>query len=237
MWDDTIYLEVANYRTAKTGVFGFMAAGQRWDDPELSGSVVDGNAPYWRLALQKRSGPHTFMVGTYGMTAQVWQDSNEASLGTNSYRDIAYDAQYNYLDGNHSVRVGLNVINEQKEWSGGAQAAGMTSNASDTLKTVRIDLHYYYRLKYGGGMQYFETTGSSNDLVYNHGDALTGSATGSPNSKGWITELNYFPVETVKLALRYTSYQQFNGASVNYNGNGRNASDNNTVYLLGWLMF
>jgi hypothetical protein len=32
-------------------------------------------------------------------------------------------------------------------------------------------------------------------------------------------------------------YQKFNGAETNYDGYGRNASDNNTLYLLIWLMF
>lgn len=237
MWDDRIYIELANYRTAKDGVLSFVSAGQRWNAPDLAGSVVDGNAPYWRFALQSRWGPHTMEVGTYGMVANVWQDITTPSLGSNRYRDVAYDAHYHYLEGNHSASAGLNVINEQKDWSSAVQAAGMTSNASDTLKTIRVDFHYYYRQKWGGGLQYFKTTGSSNDSFYNNGDALMGSATGSPNSKGWLTELNYFPIENVKLAMRYTSYQQFNGASVNYNGNGRNAADNNSVYLLAWIMF
>lgn len=237
MWDDSVYLELANYRTAKNGALSFFSAGQQWNDAELAGSVVDGNAPYWRLAFQKRWGPNTFEVGTYGMAANVWQDATDLSLGSNSYRDVAYDAHYHYLEGNHSASVGLNVIHEQKNWSSAVQAAGLTSNGSDTLKTVRVDFHYYYRLKWGGGLQYFETTGSSNDLIYNNGDALMGSATGSPNSKGWLSELNYFPLENIKLALRYTAYQQFNGASANYNGNGRNAADNNSLYLLAWFMF
>ena len=74
-------------------------------------------------------------------------------------------------------------------------------------------------------------------LRYNTGEAVMGSASGSPNSKGWITEFNYLPVQNVKLALRYTAYQQFNGARSNYDGFGRNASDNNSVYLLGWVLF
>jgi len=32
-------------------------------------------------------------------------------------------------------------------------------------------------------------------------------------------------------------YSKFNGASSNYDGANRNASDNNTLYLLGWLNF
>lgn len=237
MWDDLIYAELASYRTAKTGAFRFVAAGQNWNDPEQFGSVVEGNAPYWRFALQQRWGPHTFEVGTYGMTAKVWQDVTDQSLGTNRYRDIAYDAHYHYLQGDHSASVGGTLINEKKDWNSAVQAAGMTSNASDTLKTLRVDFHYYYQFKWGGGLQYFRTTGSSNDLAYNNGDALMGSASGSPNTKGWMSELNYFPVQNVKLALRYINYQQFNGASTDYSGTGRNASNNNTVYLLGWFMF
>ena len=41
----------------------------------------------------------------------------------------------------------------------------------------------------------------------------------------------------MKIALQYTAYNRFNGGSNNYDGAGRNASDNNTVYLLGWINF
>jgi hypothetical protein len=35
----------------------------------------------------------------------------------------------------------------------------------------------------------------------------------------------------------HTGYTKFNGASTDYDGMGRNARDNNTLYLLGWFMF
>ena len=237
MWDNFVYAEIASYRTAKSNALGILAAGKQWDSPELAGSVVDGAAPYWRFALQQRSGSHTFEVGTYGMTANVWQDVNNPSLGTNSFRDIAVDAHYHYLQGDHSFSLGTTVINENKDWGSAVQAAGLTSNASDNLQTVRVDAHYYYQLHWGGGLQYFRTTGSRNDLAYNNADALMGSANGSPNTKGWMAELNYFPAENLKLALRYTKFQEFNGSSSNYNGAGRDAPNNDTIYLLGWLLF
>jgi hypothetical protein len=40
-----------------------------------------------------------------------------------------------------------------------------------------------------------------------------------------------------KLGLQYTIYTEFNGASNNYDGYGRNASDNNTLYLFLWTVF
>jgi hypothetical protein len=64
-----------------------------------------------------------------------------------------------------------------------------------------------------------------------------GFANNSPNSNGWIGELAWVPYQNVKLLLQYVMYQKFNGASSNYDGSGRNASDNDTFYLLGWLAF
>jgi DNA invertase Pin-like site-specific DNA recombinase len=38
-------------------------------------------------------------------------------------------------------------------------------------------------------------------------------------------------------AVQYTAYTRFNGGSTNYDGSGRNASGNNTVYLLARFVF
>ncbi len=236
MWDDLVYAEVANYRTAKTGAFSFVGWGQQWNSAGLAGNIVEGNAPYWRLALQKESGPHSFAVGTYGMSARLWQDVNNPSLGTNRYRDIAYDVSYQYIEGDHSTSAHATWINENQYLNGAVVNGGMASNSTDTLKTFRADVHYFFRNQWGGILQYFKTTGSTDELRYNTGDALMGSTSGSPNTKGWTTELNYLPLQNLKLALRYTRYQQFDGASTNYTP-GRNASNNNNIYLLGWLLF
>ena len=236
-WNDAIYAELDAYRTVRSGGLRFLGAGQRWDSPDHFGLGLDGYAPYWRLALQQIWGPHTLEVGTYGMAGSIWQDYTTPLLGSNHYRDIAVDWHYHYQAGNQSASIGGTLIHETKTWTGATQAAGMTSNASDDLRTLRIDMHYYYGLKWGGGLEYFRTTGSTNNLAYNTGDALMGSATGSPNTSGWMPELNYFPRQNIKLALRYTKFTQFNGASTNYDGTGRNASDNNNWFALAWFMF
>ena len=69
-----------------------------------------------------------------------------------------------------------------------------------------------------------------------------------PNSTYWIFELDYVPwwqEFVTKISLQYTVYTQFNGAYSNYDGNSvdtypyspRNASNNNSLYLLIWQMF
>ena len=66
---------------------------------------------------------------------------------------------------------------------------------------------------------------------------VSGSATNSPDSRGYVAEVNYLPWLNTKLQMQYVSYEKFNGGKQNYDGSGRNASDNNTLYLLGWLLF
>ena len=230
LWDNLLYAEFALYRTTNTGAFRFMGLGVP------TGNVVNGYAPYWRLALQRESGPHSFSVGTFGMVGKLYAVRDDFSLGADRFKDFAVDGQYQFIGGDHAFSTHATWIREKQEWNA-SFPLGMTSNSSTTLKTFKADAHYYYRRQWGGGVQYFQTRGDADDLRYNTGKAVMGSANGSPNSKGWIAELNFLPLQNIKLALRYTGYTQFNGASNNYDGFGRNAKDNNSIFLLGWLLF
>lgn len=230
LWDNLVYAEFALYRTARKGILRPLGAGVPTD------SVVKGSAPYWRLALQKELGAHSFSVGTYGLIGKVYTDRSDFTLGTDRFSDIAVDGQYQFIDGDHTLSTHATWIRE-KQTLNSSFAQGLASNSSATLKTFKTDAHYWFKRQWGGGLQYFDVRGSADDLRYNTGEAVMGSATGSPNSKGYIAELNYLPWQNSKLALRYTAYRQFNGASNNYDGFGRNAKDNNSVFLLGWFLF
>jgi len=79
-------------------------------------------------------------------------------------------------------------------------------------------------------------------LKYGMSDApsAAGNASGSLDTRGWIVEADFLPLQSsqdLKIALRYTAYTKFKGASNNYNGFGRNASDNNSVFLYVWLLY
>ena len=109
----------------------------------------------------------------------------------------------------------------------------------DYLDTFMIHGHYDYRGSFGtigGSLGYFSTTGSRDALLYSPGE-INGSRTGNPDSKGFIMEADYLPWEKWKLSLQYIIYNKFNGSHSNYDGFGRNASDNNTLYAVIWLMF
>ena len=63
------------------------------------------------------------------------------------------------------------------------------------------------------------------------------SANNRPDTRGFVAEVNYLPWLNTKFAVQYTSYDKFNGGSSNYDGVGRSAHDNNTLYLLMWLSY
>jgi len=82
----------------------------------------------------------------------------------------------------------------------------------------------------------FQTTGSQDALLYAPGP-VTGSQLNDPKTSGFVGEVDFNAWQNTRLGLQYTAYGNFNGANNNYDGAGRNASDNNTLYLLVWVVF
>ena len=67
--------------------------------------------------------------------------------------------------------------------------------------------------------------------------ASGGNPNGDPRSAGYIANVSFWPWQNLQLAAQYTAYTRFNGAAHNYDGAGRNASANNTVYLDAKFLF
>ena len=229
LWNDLIYAELAAYRSAKPGgimgVFGWKNQGLKGD-----AALVSGTTPYARLALQHSYGDSYIMVGGYTMRSTI----NPAVI-TNAggpldvYNDRAIDAEYQYTNGNTIITATATKIWE-KQTLDGSVLQGMADNLNNSLSTTRAKVSYYYDQKYGASVACFSTSGTADATKY-------GTFNASPNTRGEIAELDYLPVQNIKLALQYTRYDKFDGASKNYDGSGRNASDNNNLYLLGWFMF
>ncbi|HEY5896269.1 MAG TPA: cytochrome C [Burkholderiales bacterium] len=229
LWRKTIYAEVGAYRSADK-LFSALRAGIERDEA----TALKGYNPYWRLALQHEwGGRHSAMVGAYGLTIDRFPDTMDPSGPTDRFKDLALDAQYQYIGfSDHRVSLQMNYIREKQYWNATAQ-----TNAIDRLASLRAKATYYYRNKYGINLGYFSSRGDADEILYNNGEPIAGSANGSPDSSGYIVELNYLPLRDIRLVAQYTAYTKFNGARTNYDGFGRNASDNNTLFLLAWLMF
>jgi hypothetical protein len=230
-WNNLVYGGVAVYRTTKHGITKPLGAGTSTD------MVVDDAAPYWRLVLEHQWGQNYLSAGTYGMTAKIYPEGGSSGQ-TDRFTDAAFDAQYQYFGPKHTISAHTTWIHENQNRDA-SFVLGDAANRSDYLDQFMVHGHYYYKSGFGllgGSLGYFSTSGSKDGFLYPPGQ-INGSRTGSPESSGFILEADYLPLRQVKVSLQYTIYDKFNGAHSNYDGFGRNASDNNTLYALIWLMF
>lgn len=171
-WNNLIYLEGTVYRTAGNGITKPLGAGTATEQ------IVDGAAPYWRLALEKRWKKHFLTVGTFGMRADIFP-SGQRSGPADRFTDIAFDAQYQYMGtlsaepmqgqmqmdsgqmaggqmdtgqmaktGKHIITAHATWIHENQDWTAGFPL-GNAANTSDFLNTFRMNLNYYYRIHLG----------------------------------------------------------------------------------------
>lgn len=224
-WDNRVYALVSLYRASPTGA----------SQPISKAGSVDGVAPYWRLAYQWNN-DNPLEVGLYGMHAAVAQGfSGAGAPGLNdSYTDYGVDAQYEIGMGDNLLSLYGTWIHERQSLA--ASSAARASNPTDNLNSLNLSGRYHLGSKQAIGLGYFSTSGSKDPLLYAP-NPVDGSATGSPDSNGWILQYVYLPRQNVQLTAQYTLYSKFNGSSSNYDGSGRNASDNNSLFLMLWVLW
>ena len=230
-WHNLVYAAFTVYRTTDDGITRPLGAGTTVD------TETDGVVPYWRFALQHDWGSNSVELGTYGLHARVNPDGTSDG-STDKYTDIALDAQYQFIAAPHLFSIQGTWIHEKQDWDE-SYASGATANRNSTLDFFKVNANYFYRSRlgtFGGSVGYFFIDGDTDPLLYAP-DPIDGSRTGSPDSNGFIVEADYVFREKYKFSLQYTLYNEFNGSSSNYDGSGRDASDNNTFYALAWLMF
>jgi hypothetical protein len=237
---DLVYLEAGAYRKLDTGVKQALGV----NDSEAD--LVDGFAPYWRVALQHSfEGGHYLSLGTYGLLAHTFPGGDD-SAGTDRRTDIGVDLVYQYIVPQHNVTLLATWINEAQRWKA-SQTLGDVAHASDTLNTVRVTAMYMYDLTYAIYGSYFMSSGSTDTGFYAPADR-TGSRTGKPDSEGFAVELDWLPLNknggpsfwpwfNPKFSLQYVLYTKFNGADRDYDGFGHRASDNNTLFVSAWVAF
>jgi hypothetical protein len=209
-WNQTVYAELGAYRTAK-GLLRFMSAGV----PDGDLTKLKGLNPYWRLALNREWGAHNLMVGTSGMIARAYDDPLDTSSASTTHRDrdLGVDAQYQYLLDPHSVTAQFAHLRNRHRYAD----ASAEANTTDSTNITRTKLTYVYQAKYGGSIGSFDLTGTTHTTT-----------------RGWTSEAFWTPLQYLRIGAQYTAYSRFDGAASNYNGLGRNARDNNTLFVYAW---
>lgn len=226
MWNNHLYTDVTLYRSehagASTPVTGTNYAYN-----------ISGVAPYWRAAWQQNWGSNYLEVGTYGIYANFFPSA--VSGPENRYIDPSFDFQYERPFGPNLLDIHGTYIHEKSNL-GATYLAGGATTKDIHLNTFKLDTTYHWANKYSATGALFSTTGNGDPLLYAPG-AVTGSNNGRPDTSGYIAQFAYWPVQNIDINVNYSGYFKFNGASKNYDGASRNASDNNSVYMALWLNF
>jgi len=225
LWNSHVYAEATVYRSSQQGSA---------QPPDASSSfTTKGVTPYWRFTYQREWGKQYLALGTYGLSSRLYPTG--VTGPTDRFRDVAGDLQYERVVGNGTFVVHATYIHERQTLDA-TFGSGGSANPANTLNTIRADASLLTASRLGASLAYFSTSGDADTLLYAP-NSVTGSASGKPNSGGLVAEVQFMPWINTRFSLQYVAYQKFNGGTSNYDGVGRSASDNNTLYLLTWLMF
>jgi hypothetical protein len=227
MWDNHLYVDATLYRSQHIG------SAQPNSGTDF-GINIRGVAPYWRVAWQQLTGKTQYEIGTYGMHMR---SSPEAITGLeDDFTDWAVDTQIDrtlFRTDVLSLRASYTRENSNLAAMAALEAA---SPGSHHLNTFMANAEYHFGNRASGAFGWFNTTGTTDVNLYPQ-DSVGGSANGDPRSAGYIANFSYWPWQNLQLSAQYTGYTRFNGGSTNYDGAGRNANSNNTVYLVARFVF
>jgi hypothetical protein len=227
MWNNHLYVDATLYRSEHVGA-------TQPNSGTDSGFNVRGLAPYWRVAWQQLTGKTQYEFGTYGMHMR-------SSPGTvtgleDDFTDWAVDTQIDRTVFRTDVLSLRGTYIRENSNLAAMAAAGVAAPGNHHLNTLNANVEYHIGNRASGTLGWFNTTGTADPFLYTP-EAVSGSANGDPRGSGYIANVSYWPWQNLQLSAQYTGYTRFNGAKDNYDGAGRNASGNNTVYLVARFLF
>lgn len=235
MYWNNIYAELGGYGTPSTSFLDKVNVGN-------DAGSINSFAPYYRLGYFKDMHTQAYAFGLFGLNADMQPD--RISGPTNNYNDFGVDAWYQFLGNRKNIfSVYTAYIHEHQKLNASFDA-GDAGQASASLNRFDFNASYYYDQTYGFTAGMFNITGDQDQTLYAPAPD-SGSRTGKPNTTGFILQADWSPFgkegswgepwANLRLGLQYTIYSKFNGASSDYDGYGRDASDNNTLFLFLWL--
>ncbi len=234
-WNNSLYLQAGIYETMSSSTISTLGK-----VPPPSLGFINGSAPYFRMAWQQTWGNNYLEIGALYIDVPVTMIPGFANQSAqNEFRDFGVDATYHRSFGQNTFTLLANYLHEDQDRTA-SFGAGKSSNKSDFLNQFRVTAMYDWNATYEAILAYSGTFGSTDAKLY-PAAALTGSALHSPETQVIIGEINWaphgnntgpgFPWFNYRVGLQYRYYLEFNGATTNYDGKGRNASDNNVLML------
>jgi len=216
-------------------------------------AVFDGLAPYWRLAIEKNWGDFSLMAGTFGMYASIIPDRTQTTFG-DKFTDVGWDTQFQYLHGAHFLTLRASYVDEWTHLDGTFNLASgqATNNLKNHLSQLNLSATYAYNSIYSVTAGYFDVRGITdmdpNGVIPSYWTSGgTPNPSGSPNARGEVLDFGFapwsnggpalYPWFNTRVGVQFTHYDKTQGASTNYDGAGRNAKDDDAVWLYSWMAY
>ena len=234
-WDDHLYTEFGLYDSLSSDFLERVGV-----DPGDT-SEIDGVAPYLRAAWQQNYGNQNFEVGAFALFADLFPGRDKNTGKTDHFTDLGLDASYQFTGtGEHIFTLNSRYIHEIQTLDATAALDGAL-NRDLNLDELNVNASYYYKNTYGFSAGAFGIWGKRDTLLY------ADNRTFAPDSSGFIFQADVTPFGgedaplgkriNLRVGLQYVVFTKVNGASNNFDGLGRNASDNNTLRLFVWTAF
>jgi hypothetical protein len=201
--------------------------------------IVD--PPILRYQADMSNNPALCKISAALMPEGPWFYPADQSAGAaDRYADLGLDASFQLFRSNKDVITINGRYTHENQTLNASQPLGLAQNRTDTLDDLRADISYYWRNRIGGTVQVFDTVGSADNLLYEGPNF-------KPNSSGLLFQIDgtpfgaagspFGPRFNMRLGAQYTLYGRFNGASQNFDGQGTNASANNTFRVFAWFAY
>lgn len=197
-------------------------------DPRATTDTIRYAAPYVRAALNRDIGDTTIAFGLTHIASDITQVDtlNGAIANVVGYNDTALDFMYEVNGRIHQFGIyGAWVM----------KSARYTDQASNNKEIVhsriyRAAVGYSAFHLLGVRLGVINIDGEADALWYSSG-ANSNNVSGSPRTSLMAVEIDYLASYYVKTALQLYFHDYFNGAQKNYDGIGRNATDNDAIFF------
>jgi len=251
-YNSSLYVDAGVYETDGPGMLKLL--GESYDPGSATGPEPYVSATYqWTWGNNNIHLGGTFFRSRFNPTSPASSNGSDGSFGHDTYTDFFIDNGYQWMGDND-----VNIFTIDGYYDYEAQGLKGSSNPfspyvastqqNNDLQEFHETATYYWKQTYGATLTFDTIWGKKNQLLYDTGASDgTGSKNGSPDSTYFVVEADWVPFGKEdswarpfvnwKLGLQYYIYTKFNGGTTNYDGFGRNASDNNTLFLYLWTVF
>lgn len=167
-------------------------------------------------------------IGFFGFDATYHPGAVDTGADQ-KYRDVGIDGQHQLDTGDSVYEFHARHIRETHSGLGGV---------NDSLNTnfTNVVANWYYQHRWGLGIGLFQISGDVSS-IYAGTEGYPSTGTVAPDTSGVVFQADYFPWENLRWSLQYVCFSKYHGATDNYDGNGRNTSDNNSLTLNALLGF